>query len=90
MSDNLAHPEKPAATPPKLLDQVGLRLKYCSIQTAQAYVIGWIKRYIIFHNKQPPAEMGQLELGHIPGVLAMERSVSAPIQIQALFALLFS
>jgi len=45
--------------PKKLLDQVRdtLRLKHYSIRTEQAYV-GWIKRYIFFHGKRHPAEMG--------------------------------
>ena len=90
MSDNPAHPEKPAATPPKLLDQVRdrLRLKHYSLRTEQAY-IGWIKRYIIFHNKRHPAEMGKLELERFLTSLAVERNVSASTQTQALSALLF-
>jgi hypothetical protein len=78
MSDNPAHPEKTVATPPRLLDQVRdrLRLKHYSIRTEQAYV-GWIKRYIIFHNKRHPAEMGKLELESFLTSLAVERNVSA-------------
>jgi hypothetical protein len=91
MSDNLMHSEKPAATPHRLLNQVGdrLRLKHCSIETEQVYV-GWNKRYIIFHNKQHPAEIGKLELETFLTSLVVERSVSAATQTQALFALLFS
>lgn len=90
MSDNPAHPEKPTATPPKLLDQVRdrLRLKHYSLRTEQAYV-GWIKRYIIFHNKRHPAEMAKLELETFLTSLAVERNVSASTQTQALSALLF-
>ena len=63
MSDFSEHSEKSAATPPGLLDQVRdrLRVKHYSIRTEQAYV-GWIKRYIIFHHKRHPAEMGKQEL----------------------------
>lgn len=63
MSDIAEPSQKNAATPPKLLDQVRdrLRLKHCSLRTEQAYV-GWIKRYIIFHDKRHPSEMGKLEL----------------------------
>ncbi len=45
--------------PKKLLDQVrdAIRLKHYSIRTEQAY-IGWIKRYIFFHDVRHPAEMG--------------------------------
>ena len=63
MPDNSQATQKSTATPPKLLDQVRdrVRLKHYSLRTEQAYV-GWIKRYIIFHNKRHPAEMGKSEL----------------------------
>jgi hypothetical protein len=49
--------------PKKLLDQVrdAIRLKHYSIRTEQAYV-AWIKRYIFFHGKRHPAEMGAPEV----------------------------
>ena len=45
---------------PKLLDQVRakIRLKHYSIRTEQAYV-DWIRRYILFHGKRHPQEMGK-------------------------------
>ena len=48
---------------PKLLDQVRevIRMKHYSIRTEQSYV-DWIKRYIFFHNKRHPAEMGEAEI----------------------------
>ena len=63
MSDFSEPSEKSAATPPRLLDQVRdrLRVKHYRLRTEQAYV-GWIKRYIIFHQKRHPAEMGKQEL----------------------------
>ena len=66
-----------------------VRLKHYSLRTEQAY-LGWIKRYIIFHNKRHPAEMGRLELESFLTSLAVERNVSASTQTQALSALLFS
>jgi len=50
--------------PKKLLDQVrdAIRLKHYSIRTEEAYV-NWIRRYILFHNKRHPAEMGNAERG---------------------------
>jgi hypothetical protein len=47
---------------PKLLDQVRakIRLRHYSIRTEQAYV-DWIRRYILFHDKRHPQEMGRLE-----------------------------
>jgi integrase len=49
--------------PKKLLDQVrdAIRLKHYSIRTEEAY-INWIKRYILFHKKRHPAEMGTPEV----------------------------
>ena len=90
MSDNPETSEKNVATPPKLLDQVRdrLRLKHYSLRTEQAY-IGWIKRYIIFHDKRHPAEMGKLELESFLTSLAVHRNVSASTQTPALSALLF-
>lgn len=43
----------------KLLDRVrdAIRLKHYSYRTEETYV-QWIKRYIFFHNKRHPQEMG--------------------------------
>ena len=51
------------AKAPKLLDQVQdkIRLKHYSLRTEQAYV-DWIKRFVLFHNKRHPAEMGATEV----------------------------
>lgn len=90
MLDNAPAPSKNKTPPPKLLDQVRdrIRLKHYSLRTEQAY-LGWIKRYIIFHNKRHPAEMGRIELESFLTSLAVERNVSASTQTQALSALLF-
>jgi hypothetical protein len=47
------------AASPKLLDRVCwyLRAKHYSIRTEEAYV-DWIRRYILFHRKRHPDEMG--------------------------------
>jgi hypothetical protein len=47
-------------TKPKLLDEVRAvaRVKHFSLRTERAYV-GWIKRYIFFHHKRHPAQMGE-------------------------------
>ncbi len=75
---------------PRLLDQVRerIRVKHYSLRTEQAY-LGWIKRYIFFHDKRHPRDMGKLEVEAFLGVLAVERNVSAATQTQALSALLF-
>ena len=77
-------------TKPKLLDQVRqvLQAKHYSPRTAEAYV-GWIRRYILFHGKQHPSQIGQPEIDSFLTHLAVNRHVSASTQIQALCALLF-
>ena len=51
------------ARPQKLLDRVRwhLRVKHYSIRTEQAYT-DWIRRYILFHRKRHPGEMGEDEI----------------------------
>lgn len=75
---------------PRLLDEVRerIRVKHYSLRTEQIYV-GWIKRYILFHDKRHPREMGKREVEAFLGALAVERNVSAATQTQALPALLF-
>jgi hypothetical protein len=48
----------------KFLDQLRdvLRAKHYSYSTEQTYV-GWVRRYILFHNKKHPQEMGVQEVG---------------------------
>ncbi len=84
-------PQTDSATrTPKLFDQIRdrLRLKHYSLRTEQAYV-QWAKRYIFFHNKRHPAEMGKPEIEAFLTSLAVDRQVSASTQTQALSALLF-
>jgi len=76
--------------PPKLLDQVrhAIRLRNYSYRTEKTYV-DWVKRYILFHNKTHPNEMGKVEIEAFLTHLAVEGNVSASTQNQALSALLF-
>lgn len=76
--------------PPKLLDQVAskMRLLHYSKRTEGAYV-DWIKRFILFHNKKHPKEMGGGEIEAFLTHLAVERNVAASTQNQAFSALLF-
>jgi integron integrase len=80
----------PGSPKPKLLDQVrqAIRTRHYSYMTEKAYV-GWIKRFIFFHNKRHPAEMGEAEIAQFLSSLATESHVSASTQNQALNALLF-
>ena len=76
--------------PKKLLQQASdiLRLKHYSIRTEQSY-ISWMRRYILFHNKRHPKEMGRKEIEAFLTHLAVNRAVSASTQNQAFNALLF-
>ncbi len=76
--------------PKKLLDQVRdtIRLKHYSIRTEETYV-AWIKRYILFHDKQHPKDMDVPEIEAFLTHLAVEQRVAASTQNQALNALLF-
>lgn len=75
---------------PKLLDQVRerLRLKHYSIRTEQQYV-QWARRFILFHDKRHPRELGAAEVEAFLTHLAVEGNVAAATQNQALSALLF-
>lgn len=76
--------------PPKLLDQLRQRLRYkhMSYRTEQAYV-GWVRRFILFHNKRHPQEMGKSDIECYLTYLANDCGVSASTHHQALSALLF-
>ena len=76
--------------PPKLLDQVRqtIRRKHYSIRTEEAYV-NWIQRFILFHGKRHPAQMGAPEIEAFLTDLAMNGKVAASTQNQALSALIF-
>jgi integron integrase len=65
-----------------------LRLKHYSIRTEDAY-LGWIRRFIFFHDKQHPGSMGKEEVEAFLTSLAVERNVAASTQAQALSAILF-
>ena len=75
---------------PKLLDRVreAVRVRHYSRRTEEAYVT-WIRRFIVFHGKRHPSQMGGDEIGRYLTYLAVERKVSASTQNQALSALLF-
>lgn len=76
--------------PKKLLDQVvdAFRLRHYAYSTEQQYV-HWIRRFILFHNKRHPREMGAGEIEAFLTHLAVEGQVAASTQNQALCALLF-
>jgi len=73
-----------------LLDQVrqAIRTRHYSDRTEEAYV-GWVRRFVLFHDKRPPAEMGAAEVSRFLTSLAVDRKVAASTQNQALAAVLF-
>ncbi len=74
----------------KLLERVraALRTRHYSLRTEEAYV-GWIRRFVVFHDKRHPDEMGEAEIGAFLSSLATQGRVAASTQNQALSALLF-
>ncbi len=65
------------------MDQVRhkLRLKHYSYRTEQTY-IHWIKRFILFYNKQHPDVMGKREIEAFLTHLAVKRNVAGSTQIR--------
>ena len=75
---------------PPLLEQVRARLRvlHYSIRTEDAY-LQWIKRYVLFHRKRHPVDMGAEEIEAFLTTLAVEGKVAPSTQNQAKSALLF-
>lgn len=75
---------------PRLMDQVRdtLRVHHYSLRTEQSY-LQWIRRFIIFHGKRHPREMGADQISAFLTHLAVQKDVAASTQNQALSALLF-
>lgn len=75
---------------PKLLDKLraALRVRHYSIRTEESYV-NWARRFILFHNKRHPKNMGGPEIAAFLSHLAEEGEVAISTQNQALSALLF-
>ena len=80
----------PPAGAVRLLDQIrhAVRTLHYSYRTEQAYV-DWIRRFILFHGKRHPQDLGAREVGDFLSHLAVDRHVSASTQTQARSALLF-
>jgi len=76
--------------PPRLLDRLrqAIRVRHYSLRTEEAYV-GWVRRFILYHGKRHPLEMGAAEINAFLTHLAVEGHVSASTQNQAFSALLF-
>jgi integron integrase len=76
--------------PKKLLDQLRdvIRLKHYAYRTEETYV-QWVRRFILFHEKRHPREMGRAEIEAFLTDLAVRQQVAASTQNQALNAILF-
>jgi hypothetical protein len=68
----------------KLLEQVSevMRFKHYSFRTETTYR-EWIRRFILFHGKRHPREMGAVEVERFLSDLAVTRKVAASTQNQA-------
>ncbi len=75
---------------PRLLDQVHNQIKFLhySSRTEESYIY-WIKKFIFYHHKKHPKDMGEDEIRIFLSHLATHENVSASTQNQALSALLF-
>jgi site-specific recombinase XerD len=65
-----------------------MRTRHLALRTEQAY-LQWLRRYVVFHNRRHPRELGAPEVEQFLTYLAVHRKVSAATQNQALQALLF-
>ena len=75
---------------PRLLDQLRarIRVKHYSRKTEAAYC-GWVRRFVLAHDKRHPRDLGGAEVEAFLSRLAVEGDVAASTQNQALAALLF-
>jgi integron integrase len=65
-----------------------IRIRHYSLRTEEAY-LAWIKRFIIFHDKKHPKDMGASEIQQFLSHLAVRVNVAASTQNQALCAIIF-
>ncbi len=77
-------------TEPRLLDRVRevIRARHYSIRTEKSYV-GWIRRFILYHNKQHPKDLSAIHIQQFLTHLAVDERVASSTQNQALNALVF-
>ena len=85
---NTSNPSGPSKS--LLLDRIRdkIRLKHYSIRTETAYV-DWVRRFVLFHGKRHPRELGAEHVEAFLTHLAVQRNVAASTQNQAKSALLF-
>jgi integron integrase len=78
------------APAPTLIEEVRrrIRARHLSFRTEKTY-LQWIRRFIRFHGRRHPREMGAPEVEAFLSSLAVDRKVAASTQNQALAAILF-
>jgi len=83
-------PANPVDSPAQLIDRarVALSVRHYSARTVEAY-LGWIRRFVRFHGRRHPGEMGAEHVAAFLSHLAMKDGVSSATQNQALAALVF-
>ena len=71
-------PDKSETAKPKFLEQVRtiLRTRHYSLRTEEAY-LGWIRRFILFHGKRHPQEMGGAEVAAFDSLVSHSLDLSA-------------
>jgi hypothetical protein len=76
----------PGPQAPRLLDRVRaeIRTRHYSLRTEETYV-DWIKKFILFHHKRHPVDMGLREVETFLSHLASDRHVAASTQNQAIY-----
>lgn len=81
---------RPGGDGPRFLDQVRhvLRVRHYAYRTEDCYV-DWARRFILFHDKRHPSDLGTTHVTQFLTHLAVEGNVSVSTQTQALNALVF-
>jgi site-specific recombinase XerD len=82
--------DQSAPSPPRLLDALrhAIRVRHYSIRTEEAYV-DWARRFVRFHGRRHPRELGAPEVAAFLTHLAVDRTVAPSTQNQARSALMF-
>jgi hypothetical protein len=90
MSGNASSSSNGGEHSPKLLDRVRgeIRKRHDSLRTEES-CLHWIRRFILFHGKRHPREMGAAEIEVFLCDLVVRQDVSASTQNLALSAILF-
>jgi integron integrase len=90
-TDSSSVPPDLSPRPPRRFQELvreACRLRHFSIRTEEAYWM-WTRRFILFHGKRHPGEMGGAEITEFLTDLAVQREVAPSTQMQALNALVF-